>query len=171
MIANHGQKKKYYHEVVGCNSRLDTIQAAVLSVKLPHLDEYCKARQAAAAFYDGAFAGNPNIVTPLRAPYSMHVFHQYTLRLKGVNRDSVQKKLTAKGIPSMIYYPVPCHKQGMFGTLGVQNVELPVTNQLQNEVLSLPIHTELSNEELKYIASTVIDIVNELVSTPSVELV
>jgi UDP-2-acetamido-2-deoxy-ribo-hexuluronate aminotransferase len=118
MIANHGQKVKYYHEMVGCNSRLDAIQAAILRIKLKRLDAYCDARRAAADHYDQAFAGHANIVTPYRAPYSHHVFHQYTLQLKNVNRDTVQELLAEKGIPSMIYYPVPSHKQQMLESFG-----------------------------------------------------
>ena len=148
MIANHGQKVRYYHEMVGCNSRLDTIQAAILRVKLPHLDEYCDARRAAADYYDQAFAGHPNITTPYRAPYSHHVFHQYTIKLKDVNRDDVVTALSERGIPSMIYYPVPSHKQNMLKEFGGANFQLPVTDLLQECVISLPIHTELTTEEL-----------------------
>ena len=158
MIANHGQKTRYYHEMVGCNSRLDTIQAAILRIKLRHLDEYCDARRAAADYYDNAFKNNPNIVTPYRAPYSTHVFHQYTLQLKNVNRDEVQKKLTEKNIPCMIYYPVPCHKQNMLKEYGVADLYLPVTDMLQDCVISLPMHTELSEEELSYIANGLLEI-------------
>lgn len=128
MVANHGQKTKYYHEIVGCNSRLDTIQAAILRIKLGHLDEYCTARRAAADYYDNAFKNNPKIITPYRAPYSYHVFHQYTLQLKGVDRDGLQAKLAERKIPSMIYYPVPCHKQNMLKEYGTANLDLPVTN-------------------------------------------
>lgn len=159
MIANHGQKVRYYHEMVGCNSRLDTIQAAVLRIKLRKLDEYCNARRRAADHYDGAFAGNEHIITPHRAPYAYHVFHQYTLRLIGVNRDEVHAKLTEKGIPNMIYYPVPCHKQKMLEGLVDSNLHLPVTEMLQNEVISLPMHTELTGEELSFIEQTLLDII------------
>lgn len=158
MIANHGQKVRYYHEMVGCNSRLDTIQAAVLRIKLRHLDDYCKARRTAADYYDAAFKNNPKIVTPFRASYSYHVFHQYTLQLKGVDRDMVQQKLAEKNVPSMIYYPVPCHKQNMLKDFGGANFSLPVTDMLQDCVISLPIHTELSEEELKYITDSVLEI-------------
>ncbi|HRF20034.1 MAG TPA: DegT/DnrJ/EryC1/StrS family aminotransferase, partial [Chitinophagaceae bacterium] len=109
MIANHGQSKRYYHDVVGCNSRLDTIQAAILDIKLRHLDEYTIARRAAADFYDKSFAGNPKIKTPYRAPFSHHVFHQYTMILEGVDRDGLNQFLAEHKIPSMIYYPVPGH--------------------------------------------------------------
>lgn len=158
MIANHGQKVRYYHEMVGCNSRLDTIQAAVLRIKLRHLDDYCKGRRAAADYYDAAFKNNPKIVTPFRAPYTYHVFHQYTLQLKGVDRDMVQQKLAEKNVPSMIYYPVPCHKQNMLKDFGGAEFNLPVTDMLQDCVISLPIHTELSEEELKYITDSVLEI-------------
>jgi len=114
MIANHGQSKRYYHDVVGCNSRLDGIQAAILNEKLKHLDSYIAARQAAAAFYNNAFANHPKITTPVVADYSTHVYHQYTLQLAGVNRDGLNAYLAEKNIPSMIYYPVPGHKQKMF---------------------------------------------------------
>jgi dTDP-4-amino-4,6-dideoxygalactose transaminase len=153
MIANHGQKVRYYHEMVGCNSRLDTIQAAILRIKLRHLDEYCDARRAAADYYDKAFSNHPNITTPYRAPYSKHVFHQYTLQLEGVDRDKVINYLTEKGIPAMLYYPVPSHKQNMFKALGGSDFTLPVTDVLQEKVLSLPIHTELTNEELEFITT------------------
>jgi dTDP-4-amino-4,6-dideoxygalactose transaminase len=162
MVANHGQKIRYYHEVVGCNSRLDTIQAAVLRIKLRHLDEYCSARRAVADYYDNAFKSNPNIVTPYRAPYAYHVYHQYTLQLKNVNRDEVQKKLAEIGIPSMIYYPVPCHKQNMLKDFGGAEYHLPVTDMLQDCVISLPIHTEFTEEELSYIANNFNEVVNQL---------
>ncbi len=159
MIANHGQKTKYYHEMVGCNSRLDTIQAAILRIKLRHLDEYCTARRAAADYYDKAFSNNPKIVTPFRAPYSYHVFHQYTLQLRGVDRDGLQAKLAKRKIPSMIYYPVPSHKQNMLKEYGTANLVLPVTDMLQDCVISLPIHTELTEEELSYITSNLLELI------------
>lgn len=162
MIANHGQSKRYYHDMVGCNSRLDNIQAAVLRIKLRHLDEYCDARRAAADFYDNAFKASDNIITPFRAAYSKHVFHQYTLQLKNVDRDAVKAKLEERDIPSMIYYPVPCHKQKMLAEFGGASYELPVTDMLQDCVISLPIHTELTNEELTYITTNFLEIVNEL---------
>lgn len=158
MIANHGQKTRYYHEMVGCNSRLDTIQAAVLDIKLKHLDEYCDARRAAADYYDQAFAQQENIKTPSRTANSKHVFHQYTLQLgDGVNRDKVKELLAAKGIPSMIYYPVPCHKQKMFTELGIAPVNLPNTDYLTPRVISLPIHTEQTEAELKRITDAVLE--------------
>jgi dTDP-4-amino-4,6-dideoxygalactose transaminase len=145
MIANHGQKVRYYHEIVGCNSRLDTIQAAVLRIKLRHLDEYCDARRAAADYYDAAFANNEQIVTPFRASYSKHVFHQYTLQLKGVDLDEVVKALGDRNIASMIYYPVPSHKQDMLKAFAGDDCKLPVTDMLNECVISLPIHTELTD--------------------------
>lgn len=162
MIANHGQKVRYYHEMVGCNSRLDTIQAAVLRVKLPHLDEYCDARRAAADYYDNAFASHPAITTPVRAAYSHHVFHQYTIKLNGVNRDEVSKAMAERNIPTMIYYPVPSHKQNMLKEFGGADFVLPVTDMLQDCVISLPIHTELTEEELSFISTNFIEVVDQL---------
>ncbi len=162
MIANHGQKVRYYHELVGCNSRLDTIQAAVLRVKLKELDNYCNARRAVADYYDRVFAGHELITTPYRADYSHHVFHQYTIQLDRVDRDTVQQRLADRGIPSMIYYPVPSHKQQMFADLGGADYNLEITDYLNKRVLSLPIHTELSDDELHYITSNVLEVVNEL---------
>lgn len=159
MIANHGQKVRYYHEMVGCNSRLDTLQAAILRIKLRHLDAYCDARRAAADYYDQAFANNPKITTPFRAANAIHVFHQYTLKVTGVDRNELQKQLATRGIPSMIYYPVPCHKQQMLEAYGTADNELPVTNMLQDCVISLPIHTELTEEELSYITKNVLDLI------------
>ena len=152
MIANHGQQTRYYHEMVGCNSRLDALQAAVLNVKLPLLDSYCDARRKAADFYDAAFENHNNIATPARAPYSHHVFHQYTLKLKGVEREKVISELSARNIPSMLYYPLPCHRQEMLRPLLDEVSNLPVTDALTDVVISLPMHTELTEEELTYIA-------------------
>jgi dTDP-4-amino-4,6-dideoxygalactose transaminase len=160
MIANHGQSARYYHDMVGCNSRLDSIQAAVLNVKLKHLDAYISARRSAAEFYDGAFADHPKIKTPFRSSYSNHVFHQYTLILEGVDRNGLNRFLADKNIPSMIYYPVPAHRQKMFAALGGNNYELPITDWLTERVISLPMHTELSAEQLKYITDNVLLYVN-----------
>ena len=165
MVANHGQKVRYYHEMVGCNSRLDSIQAAVLRIKLRHLDEYCSARRTVADYYDNAFANHPNIKTPYRAPYSYHVYHQYTMILEGVSRDAVVDKMTERGIPSMIYYPVPSHKQNMFKDLGGNSFELPTTDYLQDRVISLPIHTELTEEVLKHITTNFLEVIAELSKT------
>jgi UDP-2-acetamido-2-deoxy-ribo-hexuluronate aminotransferase len=157
MIANHGQNKRYYHEMVGCNSRLDTIQAAVLNVKLKQLDEYIDARRAAADYYDKAFAAHPKITTPYRAPYSHHVFHQYTLLLEGADRNGLNEYLAAKGIPSMIYYPVPAHRQKMFAASGGGKYNLPTTDWLTERVISLPMHTELDEEQLQAISNAVLE--------------
>ena len=157
MIANHGQSKRYYHDLVGCNSRLDSIQAAVLNVKLGKLDEYIDARRKAADFYDMAFANHPKITTPFRAPYSYHVFHQYTILLEGVNRNGLNEFLASKNIPSMIYYPVPAHRQLMFGASGGSAFNLPVTDWLTERVISLPMHTELDQEQLNYITTNVLE--------------
>ena len=160
MIANHGQSKRYYHDVVGCNSRLDSIQAAILNEKLKHLDEYCEARREAAKFYDIAFAGYAKIKTPSRASYSDHVFHQYTLILEGVDRDELHKYLAEQKIPSMIYYPVPAHQQKMFAQYNSSSLNMPVTDWLTHRVISLPMHTELDEEQLTYISSKVLQFVN-----------
>ncbi len=162
MIANHGQKVRYYHEVVGCNSRLDTIQAAILRIKLKHLDEYCDARRVVADFYDAAFADNEQIVMPFRAAYSKHVFHQYTLQLRGVDRDEVVAALAEKHIPSMIYYPVPSHKQNMLKAFAGDDCQLPVTDMLNACVISLPIHTELTEDELLYITEGLLEVVSKM---------
>jgi dTDP-4-amino-4,6-dideoxygalactose transaminase len=161
MIANHGQNKRYYHEMVGCNSRLDTIQAAVLNVKLKRLDEYIDARRAAADYYDKAFAAHPKITTPFRAPYSHHVFHQYTLTLEGADRNGLNEYLAAKGIPSMIYYPVPAHRQQMFAASGGSNYHLPTTDWLTERVISLPMHTELDEEQLHAISTAVLEFLDK----------
>lgn len=161
MVANHGQEKKYYHEVVGCNSRLDTVQAAILNIKLKHLDEYIAARIKAADFYDKAFANHPKITTPYRAAYGTHVFHQYTLILDSVNRDGLQEYLASKGVPSMIYYPVPGHKQKMFESFDLPALDLKTTDWLTERVISLPIHTELDEEQLSFITSSVLEYVNK----------
>lgn len=160
MIANHGQVVRYYHDVVGCNSRLDAIQAAILNIKLGQLDSYIAARNAAADFYTKAFAGNAKITTPSVAAYSNHVFHQYTLVLNGVNRDGLNAYLAEKKIPSMIYYPVPGHKQKMFASFGLENMDLPITDWLTERVISLPIHTELEQEQLELITTEVLNYVN-----------
>lgn len=159
MIANHGQSKRYYHDLVGCNSRLDSIQAAILSIKLNHLDEYSQARAAVAAYYDKAFAGNEKINTPVTASFSTHVYNQYTLVLNGVNRDDLVSYLAGKNIPSMIYYPVPGHKQKMFESFGTGQQTMAVTDWLTESVISLPIHTEMDEEQLKYITDAVLEFV------------
>lgn len=166
MIANHGQSKRYYHDAVGCNSRLDTIQAAILDIKLTHLDEYIKARRAAADYYDNAFAGNSKIITPYRAAYSHHVFHQYTLLLDGIAdvanvRNGLSDFLAGHKIPSMIYYPVPGHKQKMFAHFNTESQVMPVTDWLTERVISLPMHTELTEDQLQFISTKVSEFINK----------
>lgn len=156
IIAAHGSARRYYHEVVGCNSRLDTMQAAILDIKLKELDNYIAARNKVADYYDKAFAGHPKIKTPVRASYSNHVFHQYTLVLENVDRDGLQAFLAKENIPAMIYYPVPGHKQEMFKAYSIQ-YELPVTDWLTERVISLPIHTEMDEEQLEYITQKVLE--------------
>ncbi|MGB8193891.1 MAG: DegT/DnrJ/EryC1/StrS family aminotransferase [Chitinophagaceae bacterium] len=161
MIANHGQSKQYYHDIVGCNSRLDSIQAAVLNVKIRLLDEYIDARREAADFYDAAFAGNSKITTPYRASYSKHVFHQYTLILEGVDRNALKQFLSEHKIPAMIYYPVPAHRQKMFDAFGGAAYDLKTTDWLCERVISLPMHTELDAEQLQFITAKVLEFVNK----------
>jgi len=161
MIANHGQSRRYYHDRVGCNSRLDSIQAAVLNVKLKRLDAYIAARRAAADHYDNAFNAHPKITTPYRASYSQHVFHQYTLVLGDVNRDGLNEFLAARKIPSMIYYPVPAHRQQMFAESGGADYRLPTTDWLTERVISLPMHTELDEDQLQLISAAVLEYVNK----------
>jgi UDP-2-acetamido-2-deoxy-ribo-hexuluronate aminotransferase len=157
MIANHGQKKRYYHEIVGCNSRLDTLQAAILNVKLPLLDTYIERRRKAADHYDRALAGHPKIRTPYRASYTKHVFHQYTLILDGADRNKLQEFLAARNVPSMIYYPVPTHRQKMFASFQSGLQKLEVTDWLTERVISLPMHTELDEEQLDFICHSVLE--------------
>ncbi|HCS87130.1 MAG TPA: transcriptional regulator [Bacteroidales bacterium] len=158
-IANHGMVVRYHHDMIGVNSRLDSIQAAVLNAKLPHLDEYTEKRQKAAEYYDKGFAENPNVLTPSRAPYSTHVFHQYTLRIKeGCSRDALKEGLAERGIPAMVYYPVPLHLQKAYQDPRYHEGDFPVAEKLARCVLSLPMHTELSEEQQNYI----IRAVNEL---------
>ncbi|MEX6686916.1 DegT/DnrJ/EryC1/StrS family aminotransferase [Danxiaibacter flavus] len=160
MIANHGQSKRYYHDLVGCNSRLDTIQAAILNIKLKHLDNYILARRQAADFYDKAFANQPKITVPFREKNSLHVFHQYTLVLREAQRDGLNQFLASRNIPSMIYYPVPGHLQKMFQAYNASSAQLPVTDWLTERVISLPMHTELDAEQLHFIASSVLEYIN-----------
>lgn len=160
-IANHGMVVRYHHDMIGVNSRLDSIQAAVLDAKLPHLDEYIAARRRAAACYDHAFAGNEHILIPEHEPCSTHVYHQYTLRLQGVNRDALREKLQARGIPAMIYYPVPLHLQKAYRDPRYKAGDFPVAERLADSVLSLPMHTELDEEQLNYITSNVLALVDE----------
>jgi dTDP-4-amino-4,6-dideoxygalactose transaminase len=158
MIANHGQSRLYYHDKIGVNSRLDAIQAAILDVKLKHLDEYCDARRRAADYYERAFADVPQLKTPARHPNSTHVFHQYTLQIKTPNpretREALKAFLAEQGIPSMIYYPVPLYEQVAFQQYW-KGGKLPVTEQLCASVISLPIHTELTEAVLEKITDAV----------------
>jgi dTDP-4-amino-4,6-dideoxygalactose transaminase len=155
MIANHGQSERYYHDVVGCNSRLDSIQAAILNIKLKHLNKYNAARQEVAAYYSKGFAAIEQIITPATASYTTHVFHQYTMQLKNVDREKFIAHLSAKDIPCMIYYPVPGHLQKMFGEQNKTTWDLPITDSLTPCVCSLPIHTEMDQEQLAYIVEGV----------------
>ena len=157
MIASHGQSKRYLHDIVGCNSRLDAMQAAILDIKLKHLDEYNDARRKAAKRYDEGFKTSSKITIPFRSEFSNHVFHQYTILLEGVNRDLLSEHLAEKNIPSMIYYPVPAHRQKMLEEFGGGNFNLPITDWLTERVLSLPIHTELDEEQQNYIINTVLN--------------
>jgi dTDP-4-amino-4,6-dideoxygalactose transaminase len=161
MIANHGQSKRYYHDLVGCNSRLDSMQAAVLNVKIDHLDKYNEARGLAAAYYSKAFAENSHIETPTIAKGNTHVFHQYTLKLDGVDRNELVNYLGEQKIPAMIYYPVPAHRQKMFSFLNLPVVNLPVTDWLTERVVSLPMHTELDQEQLEFITTHVLNFINK----------
>lgn len=162
MIANHGQSVQYIHDEIGVNSRLDTIQAAVLRVKLRHLDSYKQARQQAAAYYDHAFQNHANIQIPVRNTKSSHVFHQYTLKLNGIDRKRLKDFLLEKGVPSMVYYPYPLHMQKAFANPKYKAGSFPVAEKLCDIVLSLPMSTELEEEQLKYICNTV----NEFCGSP-----
>ncbi len=154
-IANHGMKVRYYHDHIGVNSRLDTIQAAILGVKLKHLNEYNAARQKAAEFYDKAFQNNSKIQTPKRVKNSDHIFHQYTLVVKSIDRDALKSYLQERGIPAMVYYPVPMHLQNAYKYLGYKEGEFPVSERLCKTVISLPMHTELDIDQLNYIVKTI----------------
>lgn len=167
-IVNHGMYERYHHDVVGVNSRLDTIQAAVLDAKLPHLDSYNKARRQAAKIYNIAFKGNENVLTPKTVngcdgicdTCDCHVFHQYTLKIKGIDRDALVKHLNEKGIPCGVYYPIPLHKQKAYLDERYNEADFKVTNQLVKDVISLPMHTELDDEQIEFITSTIIKFIN-----------
>ena len=159
-IANHGCHVRYHHDEVGVNSRLDSIQAAILDAKLPHVDAYTAARQRAAAYYDKAFANNEKLLIPGREPHSTHVFHQYTLRVVGVDRDQLREGLAERGIPAMIYYPVPLHQQKAYLDPRYKDGDFPVAERLAACVLSLPMHTELDEEQLAFITSSVLELIN-----------
>lgn len=157
-IVNHGMYVRYHHDVVGVNSRLDSIQAAVLNAKLPHLNSYNKARQEAAQKYSRALAGHKNIITPvINGGQDSHVFHQYTLRIVNVNRDGLMQYLLDKGIPCAIYYPIPLHSQKAYTDTRYNEADFPVTNRLVNEVLSLPMHTELDDEQIQFITDSILE--------------
>ena len=160
-IVNHGMKKRYYHDEIGVNSRLDSMQAAVLRIKLRHLDDYIAARQKAASFYSEAFADVDGLETPTISESSTHVFHQYTLKTKGVDRNALQAFLSEKNIPAMIYYPVALHNQRAYMREGVSDADFPVTMELCDCVISLPMHTELENEQLEYITNSVKEFFNK----------
>lgn len=154
-MVNHGMYKRYYHDVVGVNSRLDSIQAAVLRAKLPLLDNYCDARRKAAKYYSEKFASNPNIIVPKTRNFTTHVFHQYTLRITNGKRNELHQYLLDKGIPNAIYYPVPLHSQKAYQNKKYNENQFSITNELVNEVISLPMHTELNEEQLIYITTTI----------------
>lgn len=173
-IVNHGMYKRYHHDVVGVNSRLDSIQAAVLRAKLPYLDTYNNARRAAAKKYNKAFEGIENIITPkvkgnscgtdirtICDTCNCHVFHQYTLRIINADRDALVKHLNDNGIPCGIYYPIPLHSQKAYADERYDEADFPVTNQLVKEVISLPMHTELEDEQIEFITRTVIEFINK----------
>ena len=165
---NHGMYTRYHHDVVGVNSRLDSIQAAVLRAKLPHLDAYCERRREAARKYSKAFEKQPNIVVPKTVnecegicdTCDCHVFHQYTLKITNGKRDALVEHLGSKQIPCGVYYPIPLHRQKAYKDDRYDEADFPITNQLVNEVISLPMHTELDDEQIAFIAQTVIDFIN-----------
>lgn len=157
-IVNHGMYVRYHHDVVGVNSRLDSVQAAVLNAKLPKLDAYNEARQLAAKKYDAALANHPNIITPfVKGEDGSHVFHQYTLRILNADRNALMQHLLDKGIPCAIYYPIPLHSQKAYTDSRYKEEAFPVTNELVNEVISLPMHTELDDEQIKFITDSILE--------------
>lgn len=161
MIANHGQSKRYYHDLVGCNSRLDSLQAAILEVKLKQLDKYIESRRKLADSYDSAFQAHPKLKTPYRAPWCKHVFHQYTLILEGIDRNNLHAYLAGLNVPSMIYYPVPAHRQRMFAQFNASSTELPNTDWLTERVISLPMHTEMDEEQIHFVTTSVLNFINQ----------
>jgi len=156
-MVNHGMYKRYYHDVVGVNSRLDSIQAAILRIKLPLLNSYCDARKEAAEYYTKAFASNKNITTPVISSFTSHVFHQYTIQVTNVDRNALHQHLLDSGIPNAIYYPVPLHSQKAYTDARYKEEDFKVTNELIDTVLSLPMHTELDSEQLEFICKTILD--------------
>lgn len=161
MISNHGQSIQYQHDEIGVNSRLDTLQAAILLVKLKHLDSFAAARNTVAAFYDKAFANHPNLSVPVREAKSEHVFHQYTLQTNGIDRDELRNYLKAQDIPSMVYYPIPLHYQKAYASEAYPKGSLPITENLCKSVISLPISTEMETGQLEYITQHVLDFCNK----------
>ena len=162
MIANHGQECKYHHKRIGCNSRLDTLQAAILDVKLKHITAFTEARRKVAAHYDEALVACEQFVLPARSPFSTHVYHQYTIQVKDGNRDALQRLLKERGIPSMVYYPRPVHHQEAYGSISRISGSLDVATRLCESVLSLPIHTEMSAEQQQYITETLVEASSKL---------
>ncbi len=160
-IVNHGMYKRYYHDVVGVNSRLDSVQAAVLRVKLPNLDAYCNARKKVAEYYNNAFANCANIITPVTSNFTTHVFHQYTLNLVGVDRDALHQYLLDNNIPCAIYYPVPLHLQKAYADDRYNEDDFKVTNKLIKSVISLPMHTEFEEDQLQLITQTILNFINK----------
>ncbi len=160
-IVNHGMYRRYYHDVVGVNSRLDSIQATVLRAKLPKLDNYCNTRRKAAEYYNNAFANSANIITPITSNFTTHVFHQYTLKLVGVDRDKLHQHLLDNNIPNAIYYPVPLHSQKAYADDRYNENDFSVTNNLIKAVISLPMHTELEEEQLQFITNTILNFINK----------
>jgi dTDP-4-amino-4,6-dideoxygalactose transaminase len=154
-LVNHGMRKRYHYDHVGVNSRLDTLQAAILRVKLNHLDDYHRLRQEAAAWYDSNLSGIEEIQVPVRSPFTSHIFHQYTIQVDSSKRDALQQWLQEKGIPSHVYYPVPLHLQRAYQNLGYRKGDLPVTEGLCGSVLSLPMHTEMDKIQLEYITDQI----------------
>ena len=159
--ANHGQSRRYIHDRVGVNSRLDSIQAAILRIKLRHLDNYSFERNKVADYYDNAFRKSEKLKTPKRVTYSNHVFHQYTLQLNNVNRDDIIAFLLEKGVPAMIYYPIPLHMQDAYKDPRYKEEDFPVTEKLCKTVISLPMQTELSEEQLRHITDSVLEFLNK----------
>jgi dTDP-4-amino-4,6-dideoxygalactose transaminase len=160
-IVNHGMTVRYYHDMIGVNSRLDSIQAVILDIKLARLDEYCAARNKAAEYYDNAFANHPKLITPVRSRSSSHVFHQYTLVTNDVDRNKLVEFLNSKSVPAMIYYPVPLHMQKAYLDPRYKEGDFPITETLCKKVFSLPMHTELDEEQLQYITSSVLEFLNQ----------
>ena len=159
-MVTHGMYRRYYHDVVGVNSRLDSIQAAILRIKLPHLDAYCASRKKAADAYSAALSECDSIITPVTSDFSSHVFHQYTIQVLNTDRNALHQHLLDNGIPNAIYYPVPLHSQKAYTDTRYKESDFEVTNTLVNTVLSLPMHTELDDEQIGFITTTVLNFIN-----------